>query len=247
MSDSKISFSLALLIHLLLLFVFMGMKFTLKPDIEYENIEIMPIDDLVVPQPTEEKATAQDQGSQPSAGKNTASTIKISLPSTSENSDETIRMNQLPVKRDKSVVSSYDKTVIDDSWGKSTTMRETPSTNIKDNSTSPLAGNSINNSSSGEQSGHSTDGQSSFEIQGDAVNRKVMKKQLPAYPTDMVKNGTVMLKFSVMPNGTVSEISIVKKSDPVFENLSINALSQWRFNISDKKNTGIITFHFKMD
>ncbi len=248
MSDSKISFTIALLVHLMLLLLFATMKFNIKPIVEYENIEIVPIDDLVLPKPENNKVnTNSSQGDLSSAGKSSAPSIRISLPSTAENSDDIIRMNQLPVKKDKNTNTTYNKTDIDDSWGKSTTMREAPSTSVKINSNSQLTGNNSNLSNKNNTGGQNSDGSSSFEMQGDVINRQVLKKVLPKYPEDLAKNGTVMLKFSVMANGSVSEITIVKKSDPVFENISINALSQWRFNMSDKKNTGIITFSFKLD
>lgn len=91
------------------------------------------------------------------------------------------------------------------------------------------------------------DGVSISPIEGDARNRQVLRKELPKYPDNMQKDGIVRLQFTVLQDGSVGDIKIVKKSDPIFETLAIQALNKWKFNRSSRRNTGIIGFHFKIE
>ncbi|MDR0927597.1 MAG: energy transducer TonB [Ignavibacteria bacterium] len=83
---------------------------------------------------------------------------------------------------------------------------------------------------------------------GGGGNRMVLSKKPPRFPTGTNTSGEIRIKFRVKPDGTVSKMVILKKSDPAFENAALEALRQWRFNpIKDTvEMEGIIPFRFKL-
>lgn len=87
-----------------------------------------------------------------------------------------------------------------------------------------------------------------IEWGGGGGNRIVLSKKPPRFPSNANVSGDVILKFWVKPDGTVSKIVVVKKSDPTLENSAIDALRQWRFNaIKDSLDmVGIIPFKFRL-
>jgi outer membrane biosynthesis protein TonB len=242
MKDYQISWSLAILIHLLFILFLYLYQIQFPKRLEVENIEVIAIEDFL-------QNNIENNSSAPASNtkNNTLNSqvsiaqTKISLPGTTSNFEDAVKVHNLPLKRDKIINDKLMSSKIDESFSsKSQSLNNNLSASHSaglGNSPSALSGSGTN----------TIDGSSSFKLEGDAVNRQLMKKVLPKYPDDMQKDGVVSLKFAILPDGTVSEIVIIKKSDPVFENLSISSLNQWKFNRSEKKNTGIITFHFKLD
>lgn len=83
---------------------------------------------------------------------------------------------------------------------------------------------------------------------GGGGNRIVLYKVLPRYPQGYNVNAQIRLKFTVSPDGVVTNIVPLQKGDPVLERAAIEALRQWRFNRlkENKEMYGIITFTFKV-
>ena len=83
---------------------------------------------------------------------------------------------------------------------------------------------------------------------GGGGNRIVLSKKPPRFPTGTNISGEIKLKFVVRPDGTISKIMVIKKTDPALENAALEALRQWRFNpIKDTVDmVGIIPFRFKL-
>ena len=83
---------------------------------------------------------------------------------------------------------------------------------------------------------------------GGGGNRIVLSKKPPKFPTGANISGEIKLKFVVRPDGTISRITVLRKTDPALENAAITALRQWRFNpIRDTVDMeGIIPFRFKL-
>ena len=83
---------------------------------------------------------------------------------------------------------------------------------------------------------------------GGGGNRIVLSKKPPRFPTGVNVSGEIKLKFTVRPDGTISRILVLKKTDPALENAAVAALRQWRFNpIKDTLDMeGIIPFRFKL-
>jgi TonB family protein len=83
---------------------------------------------------------------------------------------------------------------------------------------------------------------------GGGGNRIVLMKKPPKFPRGVNLSGEIRIKFRVQPDGTVSRMVILKKTDPALENAALEALKQWRFNpIKDSvEMEGIIPFRFKL-
>ena len=91
----------------------------------------------------------------------------------------------------------------------------------------------------------------SFEIEGKAAERKILNKNLPAYPEGYGKEGTIRIRFTILPNGMVGETIPVLKTDAVLEQHAMTALKKWRFNpvpqsAAQERVEGIITFRYKL-
>jgi protein TonB len=90
-----------------------------------------------------------------------------------------------------------------------------------------------------------------FEIEGKAAERTILKKILPRYPEGYNREGTVRIRFTVLPNGYVGEMIPVLKTDAVLERTAMEVLAKWRFNPLPKGAPpdtveGIITFRFRL-
>jgi TonB family protein len=62
----------------------------------------------------------------------------------------------------------------------------------------------------------------------------------------------VYLQFSVLPDGSVTSVIPLRKSDELLEREAVAALRTWRFEplpeqIEQKTQTGKITFNFKLE
>jgi TonB family protein len=85
-------------------------------------------------------------------------------------------------------------------------------------------------------------------IKGPAAERRVIFQPPP--PSTTVESETeIELRFWILPNGTVSRVIPMKKSDPRLEALAINYLRNWRFNplptdAEPVEQWGVIPFKF---
>jgi TonB family protein len=91
------------------------------------------------------------------------------------------------------------------------------------------------------------------DIQGQLASRGIKKAVYPKYPLWAQKNGvegTIVLKLTVFPNGSVKSIQIIQTSGYTkLDQLAYQALLQWEFdplppNVIQINQTGIITFSF---
>ncbi len=100
------------------------------------------------------------------------------------------------------------------------------------------------NSSLLENSGN----ESSYILEGDVSNRRIMKKIIPGYPENIQKNIQVKIRFEVLPDGSVTNMVVVQKADPTLEETSLQALAQWQFNAltQDIIEIGTITFIYEL-
>lgn len=83
---------------------------------------------------------------------------------------------------------------------------------------------------------------------GGGGNRVVLQKKIPVYPPGVNTSGTIRIKFTVLPDGTVDKMIPLEKADPRLERAAMEALRQWRFN-PIKNNIameGIITMAFRL-
>ncbi|HPY96365.1 MAG TPA: energy transducer TonB [Candidatus Cloacimonadota bacterium] len=249
MKDEQLSWLIAIVFHLLVLLFMLLFTIYFPPLNIIEKIEIIALDDhqmqsnnIVQDISVEEGLPAQNNEGNNNTQARTNSP-KISLPSSTENYETAVKVHNLPMKRKKDLDQSlYESNVEDNLFANESNTGGSLSDKSGgvSNITSPR-------SNYGGRDAGISEGLLNYQLEGDAVNRHVLKKVLPKYPDNMQIDGTVRLQFIVLEDGNVGDITIVKKSDPIFENLAIQALNKWKFNRSDKKNTGIISFHFKLE
>ncbi len=82
--------------------------------------------------------------------------------------------------------------------------------------------------------------------------RKIYNYTIPKYPDGVYKNIDVKLRFSILPDGTVGNILVVKKADSRLEQVAIDALRMWRFepipgNQQQTSQSVVITFPFRLE
>ncbi len=89
----------------------------------------------------------------------------------------------------------------------------------------------------------------SFNLEGEISNRKVLKSVLPEFPSGIQKSAAIKIFFSVNSAGTVIEAIIDQKAVPDFEKVSLEALKKWKFNSvpGSSKQSGYITFNFNLN
>jgi len=88
-----------------------------------------------------------------------------------------------------------------------------------------------------------------YTLSGEIINRTILNKEIPEYPEGLQQNSEVEISFKVTPDGKVGDnIVILKKGGAQLDQVSLEALRQWRFNpISGEFiQTGVITFSYKL-
>ncbi len=96
--------------------------------------------------------------------------------------------------------------------------------------------------------GERDDRTSAYYLEGEIKQRSILNEVIPDYPEGLDRNATVAIEFNVYPNGRVGDLIIVKKDEPILEELSLNSLSQWRFNPIPQNvvQKGKITFIYRI-
>lgn len=94
-------------------------------------------------------------------------------------------------------------------------------------------------------------GDEMFSINWEGQQRVKTSGDLPKFPSGVNRAATVTLTFEVAPDGVVSFASPTTKGVPELEQVSIEALRKWRFNVLDLsmpqvKQRGEITFVFTL-
>jgi len=92
---------------------------------------------------------------------------------------------------------------------------------------------------------------SSFKIEGDLKNRKIIYKILPKPVSDLKEEISLKYKLVVDGTGNIIDIIPIKKGNLQAEKNTITALKQWKFNKlpdieKDSLQRGIITIYFKL-
>jgi TonB family protein len=87
---------------------------------------------------------------------------------------------------------------------------------------------------------------------GGTGSRRLLSGRLPTYPDGTDKQMAVVLRFTVLPDGTVDAIIPAKKTDELLEHSAIVALRTWRFDpvpsqMEQKSQIGKVTFNFKLE
>ena len=82
--------------------------------------------------------------------------------------------------------------------------------------------------------------------------RKIYNYTIPKYPEGVYKDIDVKLRFSILPDGSVGNILVLKKADSRLEQVAIYALRLWRFEPLQGKQqqtaqSVVITFPFRLE
>lgn len=82
--------------------------------------------------------------------------------------------------------------------------------------------------------------------------RKIYNYTIPKYPDGVYKDIDVKLRFSILPDGSVGNILVLKKADSRLEQVAIEALRMWRFeplpaNQQQISQSVVITFPFRLE
>jgi len=92
----------------------------------------------------------------------------------------------------------------------------------------------------------------SYILEGSPAERLILSKVVPKYPPGLQKEVMVRIQLVVDPDGTVTSLIPLQKGDPILDEISLKALSQWKFAPlpSDRPQLpqeGQITFIFRLE
>lgn len=90
-----------------------------------------------------------------------------------------------------------------------------------------------------------------FTIEGEAAQRVIVQQVIPVYPEGLQREAVIKFRFSVQPDGRITDIIPMRKGDAILERITIEALSKWRFNplppgVEQKTVQGVITFRYEL-
>ncbi|MGE5364386.1 MAG: TonB family protein [Bacteroidota bacterium] len=82
--------------------------------------------------------------------------------------------------------------------------------------------------------------------------RKIYSYTIPKYPDGVNKQADIRIRFSIMPDGSVSNIIVLTKADRRLEMAAVNSLRRWRFaplgaGQKQAEQTATIVFPFRLD
>lgn len=83
-------------------------------------------------------------------------------------------------------------------------------------------------------------------------SRKLLSGRMPRYPDGTDKEMPVLLQFAVLPDGSVTGIIPLRRSDELLEREAISALRTWRFDplpaqYQQNPQIGKVTFNFVLE
>lgn len=79
----------------------------------------------------------------------------------------------------------------------------------------------------------------------------IINQVIPAYPEDLQREALIKFRFTVQPDGRLTNIIPMRKGDATLERITIEALSKWRFNalpvnVEKRMVQGVITFRYEL-
>ncbi|KQC05637.1 MAG: hypothetical protein APR54_08095 [Candidatus Cloacimonas sp. SDB] len=171
---------------------------------------------------------------------------KVNLPKAVSDSNE-------PLYFPEKIETSYNNLNLDDDIGNRSIKKQLGDNLIAGEdleiSENPLLGESSEYLSSlAKKISMGESGNSPYILEGEITSRSIIKQIIPEYPENFQQNSRVKIRFEVLSDGSVDNMLIVEKSDPRLEEISLNAIKQWKFNAltSDAIQIGFITFIFQL-
>jgi hypothetical protein len=222
------SYSVSVLFHLLLLLLFLLLKFSIDyPVQDYVELsfgvsgelgssgaigsQIMKVQELAKPEETTETVDKSKE------------VKEVELPKAKNTEDENIIK---PAEKDEKVATI--------------TKTETKA-NTESNVTTQGQGNLADG-----------EGSFGFDIEwGGQGTRRIYSYSKPTYPEGVQKEIDIRLRFSILPDGTIGTVIPLTKADTKLENVAINALRQFRFeplslNQKQVEQTAVIVFQYRL-
>jgi TonB-like protein len=249
MNEKLTGFLGSFMLHSLLIAVLFLMIYT--PSIDFLKIEIVEFgynaiannENFISPEASSPASSGiPDKGSQ-----SNLIPEKVNLPEAVSDSNE-------PLYFPDKIETAYNNLSLDENTGNRSLREQLQDEIIAGDdvpiSEKPVLGSSENYLNSlSEKISVGESGDSPYILEGEITTRTIVKKVIPEYPDNFQQNARVKIRFEVSSNGSVGNMIIVEKSDPVLEDISMNAIEQWKFNTltSDITQIGFITFVFQLN
>ena len=88
-----------------------------------------------------------------------------------------------------------------------------------------------------------------YEISWEGVVRDILHDPLPTYPEGLDKEARIIIKITVLPNGTIGNLIPIQKADATLESVTMKSLKLWRLSPlkptdPQLNQTAVITFRF---
>jgi len=95
------------------------------------------------------------------------------------------------------------------------------------------------------------EGKQPYTIRGEIATRKIINKVIPKYPEGYNEEAEVVVRLTVAPNGTIIRKRIVKTGGKIFDEITLDALREWKFerlpaSLPQNDQEGEITFVYKL-
>ncbi len=223
--SNKISFFVSLAIHLIIIFAFALINITIEADeTEFVTLGFGTYGKLSSSGGKSEKEQEDEIPKKVEEKREKPKEEEIDLP-TAENTD------------DENIIAEKEKTE---------EKVEPEPKKVK-----PLITDEDENSKGKDNIGEG-EGNFGFEIDfGGKGIRKIYSYNLPPYPEGVSKEIDVKLRFSILPDGSVSKIFPLIKADTRLEMAAINSLRQWRFEPlpsiqKQVEQTAVIIFPYRL-
>jgi outer membrane biosynthesis protein TonB len=227
-SIKNFSFSISLLVHLLLLLLFLLVNFTIEyPPKEYVELSF---------------GVSGELGSSGAIGSQINEVEELSKPEEkNETVDKSMETKEVELPKAKNTSEENIIKPADEVKEKS----EAAKTETKEDTKADVTTEGQGNRAEGE-------GSFGYDIDwGGKGIRKIYSFTIPSYPEGVYKEIDIKLKFSILPDGTVGTIIPQTKADTKLENAAINSLRQWRFeplspNQKQSEQTAVIVFPYRL-
>ncbi|MBN1948766.1 MAG: TonB family protein [Candidatus Cloacimonetes bacterium] len=248
MSEKTYSLFISSVLHLVLVLLLIVAVY--KPKIDFNRIEIIEFgiqaaannQNLMVPAVHNQLAS----GFTTSGSKTSLIPEKVDLP-------RAVTEDEVPLHLSNQDLAALNELELDEKVGSN--IRDGDHTGeiiapeISHSADKPVLGTSedyLNTMTRGLQEGSA--GESPYILEGDILSRNILTRILPEYPSGIQQNTSVKIRFQVLADGSVSDLMVVRKADPVLEEISLQALRKWKFNpvSGETVQIGYITFIYRL-
>ena len=239
--------------HAVIILIAFIVQIKANPPIVRELIEFITIETIqpvVAERVANTRAPATIASDVPSAPmhESAPSLTDVDLPNITPHDLEPFDISSLPQRAERPVRGNVQGRAMQDTLMRATIPTANVFTTPQGSVTSALGqGSSLGLEGFADEIRNQTGQISQFVLEGDVRNRSVVTSIIPDYPENINKSSTVTLSFIVAENGSVQNITFIRRGEPEFDRVSEEALRQWRFNPADRTHSGQITFRFTLE